>query len=245
MIATKLNGPMGESPNQRGLSRKHIRHAIDNSLKRLNMDYVDLYQIHRFDPHTPIEETIDGLHDVVKAGKALYIGASSMDAWQFSDYLHTARRLNRTRFVSMQNHYNLIYREEEREMLPLCRHEGIAVIPWSPLARGFLAGNRNAADKGQTERAKTDEFAHKLYYQPADFTVVDRITQIAKSRNVSNAQIALAWILHQPEVTSPIIGASKMHHLDEAIAGVDIKLTSEELSALAEPYVPHRVLGHG
>ncbi len=245
VIATKLNGPMGESPNQRGLSRKHIRHAIDNSLKRLNMDYVDLYQIHRFDPHTPIEETIDGLHDVVKAGKALYIGASSMDAWQFSDYLHTAQRMNKTRFVSMQNHYNLIYREEEREMLPLCRHEGIAVIPWSPLARGFLAGNRNASDKGQTERAKTDEFAHKLYYQPADFTVVDRITQIAKARNVSNAQIALAWILHQLGVTSPIIGASKMHHLDEAIAGVDIKLTSEELSALAEPYVPHRVLGHG
>lgn len=245
VIATKLNGPMGESPNQRGLSRKHIRHAIDNSLKRLNVDYIDLYQIHRFDPRSPIEETIDGLDDVVKAGKALYIGASSMDAWQFADYLHTARRLNKTRFVSMQNHYNLIYREEEREMLPLCRHEEIAVIPWSPLARGFLAGNRNPTDKGQTDRAKTDDFAHKLYYQPADFAVVDRLTQIAKSRNVSNAQIALAWILHQPGVTSPIIGASKLLHLDEAIAAVDIKLTVEELSALAEPYVPHRVLGHG
>jgi len=245
VIATKLNGPMGESPNQRGLSRKHIRHAIDNSLKRLNMDYIDLYQIHRFDPHTPIDETIDGLDDVVKAGKALYIGASSMDAWQFADYLHTARRLNKTRFVSMQNHYNLIYREEEREMLPLCRHEEIAVIPWSPLARGFLAGNRNRSDKGQTDRAKTDDFAHKLYYQPADFAVVDRLTQIAKSRSVSNAQIALAWILHQPGVTSPIIGASKLLHLDEAIAAVDIKLTVDELSALAEPYVPHRVLGHG
>jgi aryl-alcohol dehydrogenase-like predicted oxidoreductase len=245
VIATKLNGPMGESPNQRGLSRKHIRHAIDNSLKRLNMDYIDLYQIHRFDPHAPIDETIDGLDDVVKAGKALYIGASSMDAWQFADYLHTARRLNKTRFVSMQNHYNLIYREEEREMLPLCRHEEIAVIPWSPLARGFLAGNRNRSDKGQTDRAKTDDFAHKLYYQPADFAVVDRLTQIAKSRSVSNAQIALAWILHQPGVTSPIIGASKLLHLDEAIAAVDIKLTVDELSALAEPYVPHRVLGHG
>ena len=245
VIATKLNGPMGESPNQRGLSRKHIRHAIDNSLRRLNMDYVDLYQIHRFDNQTPIEETLDGLHDVVKAGKALYIGASSMDAWQFADYLHAATRLGKTRFVSMQNHYNLIYREEEREMLPLCRHEGIAVIPWSPLARGFLAGNRNVAEKGETLRAKTDDFAHKLYYQQTDFDVVDKLTQIATARNVSNAQIALAWLLHQPGVTAPIVGASKPHHLEEAIAAVDIKLTSEELTALAAPYRPHPVLGHG
>ena len=236
---------MGESPNQRGLSRKHIRHAIDNSLRRLNMDYVDLYQIHRFDNQTPIEETLDGLHDVVKAGKALYIGASSMDAWQFADYLHAATRLGKTRFVSMQNHYNLIYREEEREMLPLCRHEGIAVIPWSPLARGFLAGNRNVAEKGETLRAKTDDFAHKLYYQQTDFDVVDKLTQIATARNVSNAQIALAWLLHQPGVTAPIVGASKPHHLEEAIAAVDIKLTSEELTALAAPYRPHPVLGHG
>ena len=245
VIATKLHGPMGESPNERGLSRKHIRHAIDNSLRRLNMDYVDLYQIHRFDKDTPIEETIDGLHDVVKAGKALYVGASSMDAWQFADYLHTARRLGKTRFVSMQNHYNLIYREEEREMMPLCRHEGIAVIPWSPLARGFLAGNRSAAEKGETLRAKTDDFAHKLYYQQADFNVVDRLTEIAKKRGVSNAQIALSWLLHQPGVTSPIVGASKAQHLEEAIAAVEIKLSAEELAALAEPYRPHPVLGHG
>lgn len=245
VIATKLNGPMGESPNERGLSRKHIRHAIDHSLRRLNMDYVDLYQIHRFDKDTPIEETIDGLHDVVKAGKALYVGASSMDAWQFADYLHTARRLGKTRFVSMQNHYNLIYREEEREMMPLCRHEGIAVIPWSPLARGFLAGNRSAEEKGKTLRAKTDEFAHKLYYQQADFNVVDRLTEIAGKRGVSNAQIALAWLLHQPGVTSPIVGASKAQHLEEAIAAVNLKLSSDELTALAEPYCPHPVLGHG
>ena len=245
VIATKLNGPMGESPNERGLSRKHIRHAIDNSLRRLNMDYVDLYQIHRFDKDTPIEETIDGLHDVVKAGKALYVGASSMDAWQFADYLHTARRLGKTRFVSMQNHYNLIYREEEREMMPLCRHEGIAVIPWSPLARGFLAGNRSAAEKGETLRAKTDDFAHKLYYQQADFNVVDRLAEIARKRGVSNAQIALSWLLHQPGVTSPIVGASKAQHLEEAIAAVEIKLSAEELAALAEPYRPHAVLGHG
>ena len=245
VIATKLNGPMGESLNERGLSRKHIRHAIDNSLRRLNMDYVDLYQIHRFDKDTPIEETIDGLHDVVKAGKALYVGASSMDAWQFADYLHTARRLGKTRFVSMQNHYNLIYREEEREMMPLCRHEGIAVIPWSPLARGFLAGNRSAAEKGETLRAKTDDFAHKLYYQQADFNVVDRLAEIAKKRGVSNAQIALSWLLHQPGVTSPIVGASKAQHLEEAIAAVEIKLSAEEIAALAEPYRPHPVLGHG
>lgn len=245
VIATKLNGPMGESPNERGLSRKHIRHAIDQSLRRLNMDYVDLYQIHRFDKDTPIEETIDALHDVVKAGKALYVGASSMNAWQFADYLHTARRLGKTRFVSMQNHYNLIYREEEREMMPLCSHEGIAVIPWSPLARGFLAGNRSAAEKGQTLRAKTDEFAHKLYYQQADFNVVDRLTEIAGKRGVSNAQIALAWLLHQPGVTAPIVGASKAQHLEEAIAAVNLKLSGEELAALAEPYRPHPVLGHG
>ncbi len=245
VIATKLNGRMGESPNQQGLSRKHIRSAIDNSLRRLNMDHVDLYQIHRFDPHTPIEETIDGLHDVVKAGKALYIGASSMAAWQFADYLHTARRLGKTKFVSMQNHYNLIYREEEREMIPLCRHEGIAVIPWSPLARGFLAGNRSAAEKGETLRAKTDDFAHKLYYQQTDFDVVDRLTNIAEKRGVSNAQIALAWILHQPGVTAPIIGASKDYQLEQAIAAVDIKLSAEELASLAEPYRPHPVLGHG
>lgn len=245
VIATKLNGPMGQSPNQRGLSRKHIHHAIDNSLRRLNMDYVDLYQIHRFDADTPIEETIEALHDVVKAGKALYIGASSMDTWQFSKYLHTAEKMGKTKFVSMQNHYNLVYREEEREMIPLCRHEGIAVIPWSPLARGFLAGNRNVRDKGETLRSKTDDFAHKLYYQEVDFAVVDKLSGIAQIRHMSNAQIALAWILHQPGITSPIIGASKPHHLEEAVAAAEIALSPEELTALAEPYRPHPVLGHG
>ena len=244
VIATKVFNPMGKSPNEAGLSRKHIMHAIDVSLKRLGMDYVDLYQIHRFDPTTPIEETIEALHDVVKAGKALYIGASSMYAWQFASYLHRAQALGKTRFVSMQNHYNLVYREEEREMLPLCRAEGIAVIPWSPLARGFLAGNRRREDHGETARAKRDAFAHAMYYDDCDFTVVDRVTEIATKRGVSNAQIALAWLLHQPDVTAPIVGASKPHHLADAIAAVGLKLDDSELKALAEPYRPHRVLGH-
>ncbi len=172
---------MGPTPNEVGLSRKHILHGIDNSLRRLGMDYVDLYQIHRFDPTTPIEETIDALNDVVKSGKARYIGASSMFAWQFANYLHTARRLGKTRFVSMQNHYNLVYREEEREMMPLCREEGIAVIPWSPLARGFLTGNRHKQGKGDTARAKSDEFAHNMYYQDSDFDTVDRVSEVAKA----------------------------------------------------------------
>ncbi len=243
VIATKLNGPMGPSPNQRGLSRKHIHHAIDNSLRRLNMDYVDLYQIHRFDSSTPIEETIDALDDLVRAGKVLYLGASSMAAWQFARYLYIADRLGKNRFVSMQNHYNLIYREEEREMMPLCRQEGIAVIPWSPLARGFLAGNRNPEDKGETIRAKTDDFAHKLYYQQTDFAVVDALSQVARGRNVSNAQIALAWLLAQPGVTAPIIGVSTVRHLEEALAAVDLTLAPDEIAALAKPYQPHPVLG--
>ncbi len=244
VVATKVFHPMGTSPNERGLSRKHIMHAIDASLKRLGMDYVDLYQIHRFDPTTPIEETIEALHDVVKAGKALYIGASSMYAWQFAAYLHRAQALGKTRFASMQNHYNLVYREEEREMLPLCRAEGIAVIPWSPLARGFLAGNRRREDHGETARAKSDEFAHAMYYDDSDFAVVDRVTEIAHNRGVSNAQIALAWLLHQPGVTAPIIGASKSQHLADAIAAVTLKLDDAEIRALSEPYRPHRVLGH-
>ncbi len=243
VIATKLNGPMGPSANERGLSRKHIRHAIDNSLRRLNMDYVDLYQIHRFDSSTPMEETIDALHDLVRAGKVLYLGASSMAAWQFAQFLYTANRLGKPRFVAMQNHYNLIYREEEREMMPLCRQEGIAVIPWSPLARGFLAGNRNPRDKGETIRAKTDDFAHKLYYQETDFAVVDALTQIARARNVSNAQVALAWLLAQPGVTAPIIGASTMRHLEEAVAAAELSVSAEEMAALAKPYQPHPVLG--
>ena len=244
VIATKVFNPMGDDPNQRGLSRKHIHHAIDDSLRRLGTDYVDLYQIHRLDYDTPMEEILEGLDDVVRQGKALYIGASSMFAWQFAKMLYMADELGLTRFATMQNHYNLIYREEEREMLPLCRAEGIGVIPWSPLARGFLAGNRRKEDFGETVRSKTDEYAHGMYYQPSDFTVVDRVTEIAQARGVRNAQIALAWILHQPGVTSPIVGASKMQHLEDAVAALSIKLDAAELKALAEPYQPHRVLGH-
>ncbi len=244
VIATKLFSPMGDDPNQRGLSRKHIRHAIDDSLKRLKTDYVDLYQIHRFDYQTPIEETIDALHDVVKAGKALYLGGSSMFAWQFAKMLYTADRMGASRFVTMQNHYNLIYREEEREMNPLCRAEGVGLLPWSPLARGFLAGNRRKEDFGETIRSKTDEYAQKLYYQDSDFTVVERVTSIAKKRGVPNMQIALAWVLQQPGVTAPIIGASKMQHLEEAVGALQVKLDAEELKALAEPYKPHTILGH-
>ncbi len=244
VVATKVFNPMGEGPNQRGLGRKHIMHAIDNSLKRLQMDYVDLYQIHRFDYGTPIEETVEALHDVVKAGKARYIGASSMFAWQFAKYLSTAEKMGKTKFVSMQNHYNLVYREEEREMMPLCRAEGIGVIPWSPLARGFLAGNRRRQDKGETTRAKSDEFAHRMYYNEGDFKVVDRVSEIAAKRGVSNAQVALAWLLAQPGVTSPIVGASKPHHLDDAIAATELKLNEDEIRALKGPYTPHPVLGH-
>src|SRR5882724_6381455 len=232
VIATKVFNPMGDDPNQQGLSRKHIMHAIDDSLRRLGMDYVDLYQIHRFDYHTPIEETLEALHDVVKAGKALYLGASSMYAWQFARMLYKADEMGLTRFVTMQNHYNLLYREEEREMIPLCREEGVGILPWSPLARGFLAGNRRPEDFGETVRAKTDEYAQKLYYQPSDFAVVNRLSEIAAKRGVSNAQVALAWILAQPGVTSPIIGASKMPHLDEAVAALSLKLDKSELEAL-------------
>ena len=244
VIATKLFNPMGDDPNQRGLSRKHVRHAIDDSLRRLGTDYVDLYQIHRLDYETPIEETLEALDDVVKQGKALYLGASSMFAWQFAKMLYKADEMGLTRFVSMQNHYNLVYREEEREMIPLCRAEGIGVIPWSPLARGFLAGNRRKEDFGETVRSKTDSFAHGLYYQPSDFAVVDRVGEIARARGVPNAQVALAWILQQPGVTAPIVGASKMQHLEDAVAAMSLKLDERELQALAEPYQPHKVLGH-
>jgi aryl-alcohol dehydrogenase (NADP+) len=244
VIATKVFSPMGDDPNQRGLSRKHILHSIDDSLRRLGTDYVDLYQIHRFDQRTPIAETMEVLHDVVKMGKALYIGASSMYAWQFSKMLHTADQHGFTRFVTMQNHYNLIYREEEREMIPLCRDEGVGLIPWSPLARGFLAGNRTVQHFGETIRAKTDDYAHRMYYQPSDFAVVDRLSEIARKRGVPNAQVALAWVLHQPGITSPIVGASKMQHLDDAVAALQIKLTPDELKSLGEPYQPHPVLGH-
>lgn len=244
VIATKVFSVMGEDPNQQGLSRKHIFHAIDDSLRRLGTDYIDLYQIHRFDYNTPIEETLEALDNVVRAGKALYIGASSMFAWRFQKMLHTSDTLGLTRFVTMQNHYNLVYREEEREMIPLCKDQGIGIIPWSPLARGFLCGNRNREDRGETLRSKTDGFAHEMYYRDSDFIIVDRVTEIAKKRGVSNAQIALAWMLAKPEITAPIIGASKPHHLDDALAALDIHLDQEELKALEEPYEPHPILGH-
>ncbi|MBP7693052.1 MAG: aldo/keto reductase [Anaerolineales bacterium] len=244
VIATKVYNPMGEKPNQRGLSRKHILHAIDDSLRRLGTDYVDLYQIHRWDNETPIAETLEALHDVVKAGKARYIGASSMAAWQFAQALYLADRRGWARFVTMQNHYNLIYREEEREMLPLCRAEGVGVIPWSPLARGFLAGNRTAEKGGATERARTDAFAHQMYYQPADFQVAERCAAIAQQRGVPPAQVALAWLLGQPGVTAPIIGASKPYQLEDALSALTLQLSAEERRALEEPYIPHAVRGH-
>jgi aryl-alcohol dehydrogenase-like predicted oxidoreductase len=244
VIATKVYYPMGDGPNDRGLSRKHLFDAIDASLRRLGTDYVDLYQIHRFDRDTPIHETLEALHDIVKAGKARYIGASSMYGWQFAKMLSVADAHGWTRFASMQNHYNLIYREEEREMLPLCRAEGIGVIPWSPLARGFLAGNRRKEDRGETTRAKTDSFAHELYYSDADFAVADRVAELAGRRGLTPAQIALAWILSKPGVTAPIIGASRIAHLDEAVAALDARLDAAELAWLEEPYVPHPVLGH-
>ena len=244
VIATKVYFPYNEKPNQGGLSRLHILRAAEDSLRRLGTDYIDLYQIHRYDPHTPIEETLEALHDLVKSGKVRYIGASSMYAWQFTRSLYLADLHNWTRFISMQNHYNLVYREEEREMIPLCLAEGIGVIPWSPLARGFLAGNRSREDWGETRRAKTDDFGHSMYYRESDFEIVDRVVELAKQRNVKPAQIALAWILHKPGVTAPIVGASKMAHLEEALAALEIEISTEEMSRLEERYQPHPVLGH-
>jgi 1-deoxyxylulose-5-phosphate synthase len=244
VIATKVYYPMGPSPNQRGLSRVHILHSIEGSLRRLGMDYVDLYQIHRYDPETPIEETLEALHEVVKSGKARYIGASSMYAWQFARSLYLSDRHGWTRFISMQNHYNLVYREEEREMIPLCRAEGIGVIPWSPLARGFLSGNRSRQEWGETTRAKTDDFAHSMYYQESDFEIVARVVEVAGRLSVTPAQVALAWLLRQPEVTAPIIGASKTLHLEEAITALDITLNDEDCTYLEEGYQPHPILGH-
>ncbi|MEJ2706752.1 MAG: aldo/keto reductase [Anaerolineales bacterium] len=244
VISSKVFYPMGEGPNQRGLSRKHIMESIDATLKRLGTDYVDLYQIHRFDPGTPMEETLEALHDIVKAGKARYIGASSMFAWQFTKYLYLADLHGWTRFISMQNHYNMIYREEEREMIPLCQEEGIAVIPWSPLARGFLAGTRSKEDYGDTLRAKSDEFAHHMYYEEQDFQIVERVVNTAERYNVKPAQIALAWLLHKPGVTAPIIGASKMRYLDEAVEALDIELSDEDMQYFEELYQPREILGH-
>lgn len=245
VIATKVHGRMHPGPNGTGLSRRAILAEIDNSLRRLGVDYVDLYQIHRWDPHTPIAETMEALHEVVKAGKARYVGASSMWAWQFAEAQQVAKQNGWTRFVTMQNHYNLAYREEEREMIPLCRHQGVALIPWSPLARGFLAGNRKATDKteGATTRAKTDEWAQQLYYEDHDFAVVDAVSALAKDRGVSNARIAYAWLLAKG-VTAPIVGASKDWQIDEAVAATEFELTGEEITKLEAPYRPHRVAGH-
>lgn len=244
VLATKVYFPIDKGPNGGGLSRKHIMEAIDNSLRRLGTDYVDLYQIHRWDYDTPIEETMEALHDVVKAGKALYIGASSMFAWQFAKAQHTADMHGWTRFAAMQNHMNAVYREEEREMLPLCRDQGVGVIPWSPLARGFLAGNRKRDKSDPTSRAKSDDFAKNMYYQPEDFDVVDAVVSIAEERAVSPAQIALAWLLHKPGVTAPIIGATKMYQLEEATAAVEISLSDDEIARIEAPYKPHPILGH-
>jgi aryl-alcohol dehydrogenase (NADP+) len=244
VIATKVFYPMRRDPNGSGLSRKAIMTEIDNSLRRLGTDYVDLYQIHRWDYQTPIEETLEALHDVVKAGKARYIGASSMYAWQFAKMLSVSDRNGWARFVSMQPQLNLVYREEEREMLPLCRNEGIGVIPWSPLARGFLAGGRAAPKEGNTERARTDEFSPRLYFREADFQVVDKVSEIAQARGLSNMQVALAWVLKNPAVTAPIIGASKLGHLEEAVAALDVQLSDDEVKALEAPYQPKPVLDH-
>jgi len=244
VVATKVYNPMGSGPNARGLSRKHIMDGIDASLRRLGMDYVDLYQIHRWDSTSPIEETMEALHDVIKAGKARYIGASSMYAWQFSKAQYIARARNLTPFASMQNHYNLVYREEEREMIPLCIDEGVGVIPWSPLARGFLAGNRTKDSGGDTTRSKSDDFAHRMYYEAEDFAVVERVESVAKATGKSNAQIALAWMLAKNYVTCPIVGASKMAHLEQAVQALDIQLTDAQIQSLEEPYRPHAVLGH-
>ena len=249
VIATKVYFPTGDGPNNRGLSRKHLLKAIDASLVRLGTDYVDLYQIHRFDSQTPIEETLGTLNDIVRSGKVRYIGASSMYAWQFLQMLQLSSQRGWPRFVSMQNHYNLIYREEEREMLPLCRAEGIGVIPWSPLARGFLAGNRDRPSAKRVEngretlRAATDDYAHNLYYNESDFRVVDRVVELASKRGVDPSQIALAWLMSRPGVSSPIVGTTKIEHLDAAIAALEIKLDSQECVWLEEPYVPHPMLG--
>ena len=244
VIATKVNGQMSDNINDKGLSRKHILDSIDKSLKRLQMDYVDLYQIHRWDDEVPIEETMEALNDVVRAGKARYIGASSMFAWQFSKAQYTAQRHGWTRFVSMQNHYNLVYREEEREMIPLCIDQGVGLIPWSPMARGFFAKNRTRGGGGETTRAKSDPFSTQLYFREEDFKVAEIANEVAEARGVTGSQVALSWMLNKPHIASPIIGATKMDHLDQAIAALDIKLSDEEIRRLEEPYKPHPILGH-
>ena len=244
VIATKVFYPLTNDPEDGGLSRRHIMKAIDDSLRRLGVEYVDLYQIHRYDPAVPIEETLEALHDVVKAGTARYIGASSMWAWQFAQMLSMQEHRDWTPFVSMQNHYNLVYREEEREMNPLCRKEGVALIPWSPLARGFLAGNRQRGRKDATLREKHDEYGHGLYYTEADYTIADTVASVARAKGVLPIQIALAWILQQPGVVAPIISVTKREQLDPLVAALNVKLTADEVRALEDPYQPHRVVGH-
>jgi aryl-alcohol dehydrogenase-like predicted oxidoreductase len=244
VIATKVFMPMTPGPNGGGLSRKHILSGIDASLQRLGLDYVDLYQIHRWDPTTPVAETMDALHDVVKAGKARYIGASSMFAWQFAKAQAAADRAGGTRFVSMQNHYNLVYREEEREMIPQCVDQGVAVLPWSPVARGMLAGNRTRDGERLTTRAGSDPFGDTLYVPEVDFDVVDRVGEVAAARGVPSAQVALAWLLSKPAVTAPIVGATKVGHVEDALAAEALELTADEIARLEEPYVPHAVSGH-
>ncbi len=240
VLATKVNGQTMPGENGRGLSRKHIMASIDASLQRLDLDYVDLYQIHRWDPRTPIDETMEALHDVVKSGKARYIGASSMYAWQFAKAQHAAP----TPFVSMQNHYNLVYREEEREMIPQCLDQGVGILPWSPLARGLLAGNRTREGERKTRRAETDAFADSLYKPDLDFPVVERATEVAGARDLPSAQVALAWLLHKPGVTAPIVGATKLAHIEDALAAESLTLGDDELSQLEEPYAPHPIAGH-
>ncbi|MCI3242216.1 aldo/keto reductase [Streptomyces spinosisporus] len=239
VLATKVNGRMRPGPNGAGLSRKAILSEIDHSLSRLGVDYVDLYQIHRFDPHTPVEETMEALHDVVKAGKARYIGASSMFAWQFSKMQYTAELGGWTKFVSMQNHYNLLYREEEREMLPLCADQGVGALPWSPLARGRLTRDWGTV----TERSANDNFGSRLY-PDSDRTTVEAVTRIAGERGVPRAQVALAWLLHQDTVAAPIVGAAKPHHIEDAVAAVELELSDKELEELEQPYTPHAIVGH-
>jgi aryl-alcohol dehydrogenase-like predicted oxidoreductase len=243
VLATKVFFPMGPGPNDGGLSRKHVLAGIDDSLRRLGTDYVDLYQIHRWDDETPIEETMEALHDVVRAGKARYLGASSMYAWQFAKAQHTAQAAGWTRFISMQNHYNLLYREEEREMIPLCLDQGVGCIPWSPLARGLLAGNRDRGGRQRTVRAGNDPLAEELYGDD-DFDVIDAVRAVAAGRGLPPAQIALAWLLGKPAVAAPIVGATKLRHLEDAIAAVEVTLSGDEVAHLEAPYRPHPILGH-
>ncbi|MGH3922165.1 MAG: aldo/keto reductase [Pseudonocardiaceae bacterium] len=243
VLATKVNSPTGPGPNDHGLSRKHILDAIDASLRRLGTDYVDLYQIHRWDPHTPIIETMEALDDIVRAGKARYVGASSMWTWQFAKAQHTAELHGWTRLVSMQNHYNLHYREEEREMIPQCLDMGVEILCWSPLARGLLAGNRTRVGQRRTVRAATDSYADQLYSDP-NFDIIDRLAEVAAARSLPPAQVALAWLLHKPGVTAPIIGATKPAHIDDAVAAIEVQLSPEEIVRLEEPYRPRPVRGH-